>query len=125
MNILEQDPLFSGQLRVGSASIRFDASAVSAVNEGASIAGIVENVQRSAVWEFSPHQFAFVRPPPQSPRKQEFFLTERLDDSTSGTRAAKYVEEEPNALLYLFVRIENRPTLAIIYEAHGQGALQF
>src|SRR6266851_2121068 len=30
MNILEQDPLFSGQLRVGSASIRFCASAVSA-----------------------------------------------------------------------------------------------
>src|SRR5215467_2641690 len=110
MNILEQDPLLPGQFRVGSASIRFCASAVSAVNEGARIAGVVENVQRPAVREFSPHQFAFVRPPFQSPRKQEFLLTERLDDSTSGTSAAKCVEEEPDALLYLFVRIENRPT---------------
>src|SRR4029077_4519816 len=125
MNILEQDPLFSGQLRVGSASIRFCASAVAAVNEGARIAGIVKNVQRPAVREIGPHQVAFVRPPLQAPWKQEFLLTESLDDSTTGTSPAKCVEEEPNALLYLFVRIENRPALAVVYEAHGQGALQF
>jgi hypothetical protein len=125
MNILEQDPLLPGQFRVGSASIRFCASAVAAVNEGARIARIVKNVQCPAVREFSPHQFAFVRPPPQSPRKQEFLLTESLDNSTSGTSAAKCVVEEPNALLHLFVGIENRPALAVVYEAHGQGALQF
>ena len=75
--------------------------------------------------EFGPHQFAFVRPPFQPPRKQEFLLTESLDNSTSGTSAAKCVEKEPHALLYLFVRIENRPALAVVYEAHGQGALKF
>ncbi len=82
-------------------------------------------MQRPAVREFGPHQFAFVRPPLQSARKQEFLLTESLDNSTGGTSAAKCVEEEPNALLYLFVRIENRPAFAVIYEAHGQGTLQF
>ena len=32
------------------------------------------------------------------------------------------VEEEPNALLHLFVGIENRPALAVVDEARGQGA---
>jgi hypothetical protein len=74
----------------------------------------VKNVQCPAVREFGPHQFAFVRSSLQTPRKEKFFLPESLDDGTSGTGAAKCVEEEPNALLDLFVRIENRPTLVVI-----------
>src|SRR6266849_8599848 len=125
MNVLKQRPLFSGQLRVGSASIRFGASAVSSENEGTRIARVVQDVQRPAMHEFCPHQFAFVRPPPQPSRKQELFLAEGLDDGASGTTATECVEQESNTVLYLFVRIQNRTSLCVVYQPHRQGTLQF
>ena len=75
--------------------------------------------------EFGPHQLAFVRSPLQPSRKQELFLTEGLDDSAGGTSATKCVEEEPNAVLHLFVRIEDRSALGVVHQAHRQRTLQF
>jgi len=81
MNIREQDPLFPRRLGVGSSAVHFAASAVSAINECPRVARVVQDVQRPAMREFCPHQFALVRSRPQPPRKQEFFLTEGFDDS--------------------------------------------
>src|SRR5207253_3081060 len=52
--------------------------------------------------------------------RQELFLTEGLGDSAGRTGATEGVEEESNALLYLFVRIEDRPALGVVDQAHGQ-----
>src|SRR5258708_15274090 len=101
MNVVEQRPLFSGQLRVGSGPIGFSASAVSAENEGTRVARVVQDVQSSAMSEFCPDQFAFVWPPLQPSRKQELFLAEGLDDSAGRTSAAEFVEQESNAFLHL------------------------
>src|SRR6516165_11265612 len=94
MNIGEQDPLFPRRLGVRSSAVHFAASAVSAINECPRIARVVQDVQRPAMRQFCPHQFALVRSRPQPPRKQKFFLTEGLDDGTGGTAAAECVEQE-------------------------------
>src|SRR6266571_1539020 len=125
MNVLEQRPLLSGHLRVGDPPIRPYAGTVAAVNEGPRIAWVVQDVQRPAMDEFRPQKLTFVRPLLQPLGKQKTLVTKRFDDRTGGTGAAECVEEEPQALLHLFVRIEDRPALGVIYKAHGQGTLQF
>src|SRR5712671_5524554 len=123
MNVFKQRPLFSGQLDVGSAPIRFSPSAVPAENEGARVARVVQDVQSPAMSEFRPDQFAFVWPPLQPSRKQELFLAEGLDDSAGGTTAAECVEQESNAVLYLLVRIQAGPALRVVHQAYGKWAL--
>jgi hypothetical protein len=80
MSILEQYPLFARQPGVRCAAIRIIASAAPAKDERTSVTRIVQDVQRSAVWEFRPHQITFVRPLLQPPWKQEFFLPKSFHD---------------------------------------------
>src|SRR5262249_51198174 len=62
MSILEQRPLLARQPGVRGAAIGMIASAAPAIDECACITRIVQDVQCAAVWEFRPHQIAFVRP---------------------------------------------------------------
>src|SRR5215469_5746674 len=125
MNILKQGPPLAGHLRACSGSVRLTSNVVSTKNECTRIARVVQDVQHAAVSEFCPHQLSFIRSLPQTPREKELFLAEGLDHTAGGTRAAEGVEQEPNAFLHLFVRIEDRPALAAIPQAHRQRALQF
>src|SRR5215472_9846625 len=92
MHIFDQHPLLPRQFYVRSASIRSDAGTISAVSERARVAWIVQDVQSPAMGEFPPFQLAFVRPPFQSLRKQETFLTESFDHGTCRTCAVEHVK---------------------------------
>src|SRR5215469_17166820 len=94
MHVAQQDPLLAWHQAGAHLAIRQTALFSTAEDESASITRVVDNLPRSAMQQFGPNQFPFMRTAAQSAREQKFLRMELLDHRQTGSGPLKGFEEQ-------------------------------
>jgi hypothetical protein len=87
------------------------------IDESACIPWVVQNAHYLAVSEAAPQQFALVRTFAAPSRKRQFEMMPGARGSHHRSRAPEGVEQPPQAVLDLLVRIENDRARGVVHEA--------
>src|SRR6516162_8139227 len=95
-----------------------------AISERAGVAGIVQDLEHTAVPEFCPYQVPFAWSLLQPAREQQILWMKGFDHGACRAGASEGVEKESQAILHLLVRIEHRLSFRVVDKAYWQGALQ-
>src|ERR1700709_546434 len=96
-----------------------------AKDECTGVPWVVENAPCLAVSEPAPQQFALVRTFAAPSRKRELEMMRGARSSHRRSRTSEGIEQPPQAVLDLLVRIENNRAHGVVHEADGQAHLQF
>ena len=96
--------------------------------EHAGVTRMVQHRSRTMMFEFPPQNLAFARAALNSSREAQLQAAELLDRGGGRADAAERLEEHPQSLLHLLIRIENHPIGAVICDpitpadvyVHGQ-----
>ena len=84
-----------------------------AIDVGARVLGVVQDVQDTAMAQRSPDQLTVAATSPEPGGALEVMVGEVLDDGQGGSRLLEQVEDQPDGLLDLFVGVEDDPALRI------------
>src|ERR1017187_694918 len=87
-----------------------------AEDESSCVARVVQNAQHPAVLQGAEHQLSCARTLVNTPRPQNAFRLEVMNDTHGGTSPAKGLEQQTHGSLYLLVRVENHPPTVVIDE---------
>ena len=96
-----------------------------AVDVGAGVAGVVQDVQDAAVPQRLPEQFAVAGLAPEAIGEEQVVLGEVLDDRQGRARLLEQGEEQADRLLHLLVGIEDEPAGRVEDQADGRTHPQF
>jgi hypothetical protein len=95
------------------------------IDECAGIPRVVQNAHYLAVSEAAPQQFTLVRTFAAPSRKRQLEMMRGARGGHCRSRTSEGVEQPPQAVLDLLVRIGNHRTRGVVHEADGQAHLQF
>ena len=87
------------------------ASLGAAIDIGARVLGVVQDVQDTAMAQRSPNDLTVAAATPEPRGALEVMVSEVFDDGQGRRRLVEQVEDQPDCLLDLFVGIEDDPAL--------------
>ena len=91
-----------------------------AIDIGARVLGVVQDVQDPSMAQRSPDQLTVSAATPEPCGALEVMVGEVLDDGQGRSRLLEQVEDQPDRLLDLFVGIEDDPALRIVDQPRGR-----
>ena len=116
MDPRQQNPLIARHARHAFLPVRAGARARPAEEERACVPRVVNDLPGPTVHHLAPHELARVRPSLHPPWEGEIVRAEFFDGREHRSRPPVGVEEEPNHVLDLRVRIENDGIIGSVHK---------
>ena len=95
------------------------------VDECPGVPRVVQHPQCPRMVEGAPDHVAFARAVPHPPRKRQALVAEALDRGGGRSGSAKHLEQHPDGVLDLLIRVEYHAPRGVVHQADRHAALQF
>lgn len=117
-------PVGHRQLDLGDTAVRSMARACSAIEEGAGISRIVQDLSNAGMARRRPKQLALVWFFAETPRKQDALVEEESDRSYRASGALERIEDQPKRPLHLYVGVEVEASIGAVGQTHRRADLK-